>query len=149
MELKNINVENNTTLKEYMIKEIEIIQSIIRRMANNSFLIKGWALSLTVITLILKGNERYKILISFFPLIVFWILDAYFLRQELLYRKLYNWVITYRLKTDEYLFNMDASRFKNEVHSLLRTMFSFTLGLFYISIMILILIYLFFVISRN
>ena len=38
--------------KEYMLKEIDIIQDIIKRMANNSFMIKGWAITLVVVTLI-------------------------------------------------------------------------------------------------
>jgi hypothetical protein len=36
-----MNVENKNNLKEYMLKEIDIIQDIIKRMAFNSFMIKG------------------------------------------------------------------------------------------------------------
>jgi len=68
-------------------------------------------------------------------------LDAYFLWQERLYRRLYNWVIKNRMDTDEYLFDMNAYRFKNEEQSKLRIMFSITLGWFYGSIFILTLIY--------
>ena len=34
-------MENKESLKEYILKEIEIIQDIIKRMAFNSFMIKG------------------------------------------------------------------------------------------------------------
>ncbi len=34
-------MENEDKLKEFMLKEIEIIQDIIRRMEFNSFMIKG------------------------------------------------------------------------------------------------------------
>jgi len=34
-------MENKESLKEYMLKEIEIIQDILKRMAFNSFMIKG------------------------------------------------------------------------------------------------------------
>ncbi len=34
-------MENEDKLKEFMLKEIEIIQDIIRRMGFNSFMIKG------------------------------------------------------------------------------------------------------------
>ncbi len=61
--------------------------------------------------------------------------------QERLYRKLYDWVVNNRLKTDEYLFDMNAYRFKDEVQSKLRIIFSITLGWFYVSIAILIIIY--------
>ncbi|MGC9004506.1 MAG: hypothetical protein ACP5KZ_07400 [bacterium] len=133
-------MENKESLKEYMIKEIEIIQDIIKRMASNSFVIKGWTIILVVATLLLKGTN-YQVLIAFIPLVVFWFLDAYFLWQERMYRELYNWVISNRLKTEEYLFDMNAYRFKDRVQSRLRIMFSLTLGWFYGSIAFLTLIY--------
>ncbi len=34
-------MENKESLKEYMLKEIEIVQDIIKRIAFNSFMIKG------------------------------------------------------------------------------------------------------------
>jgi len=128
------------SLKEYMLKEIELIQDIIKRMAFNSFMIKGWAITLVVVALLLKGTN-YQVWIAFIPLLVFWFLDAYFLWQERLYRKLYEWVVNNRLKTDEYLFDMNAYRFKDKVQSKLRIMFSITLGWFYGSIAILVIVY--------
>ncbi len=92
-------MENND-LKEFMLKEVEIIQEIIKRMAFNSFLIKGWSVTLVVAALLLKGNQ-YQVLIAFIPLLVFWYLDAYFLWQERMYRKLYMWVVKNRLRTNE------------------------------------------------
>ena len=41
-------------LQKYLLKEIDVIQDIIKRLANNSFMIKGWALTLIVATLLLK-----------------------------------------------------------------------------------------------
>jgi len=134
-----MNMDDKENLKEYMIKEIEIIQGIINRMAFNSFMIKGWAITLVVVTLLLKGTED-QILIAFIPLLAFWSLDAYFLWQERLYRKLYGWVINNRLKTDEYLFDMNSYRFKNEVQSRYKIMCSTTLFLFYGFILFLIMI---------
>jgi len=127
-------------LREFMLKEIEIIQDIIKRMAFNSFMIKGWTITLVAVTLLLRGS-KYQVLIAFIPILVFWFLDAYFLWQERLYRRLYNWVIKNRMDTDEYLFDINAYRFKNEEQSKLRIMFSITLGWFYGSIFILTLIY--------
>lgn len=126
--------------KEYMLKEIEIIQDIIKRMAFNSFMIKGWTITLVVVTLLLKG-AKYQVLIAFIPLLVFWFLDAYFLWQERMYRKLYDWVIGNRLNTDEHLLDMNAYRFKDAIQSRFRIMFSITLGWFYGSIAILVAIY--------
>ena len=136
-------MEDKESLKEYMLKEIDVIQDIIKRMGFNSFMIKGWAITLVVVTLLLRCTE-YQVWIAFIPLLVFWFLDAYFLWQERMYRKLYEWVINNRLKTDEYLFDMNAYRFKDKVQSRFRIMFSITLGWFYSSIAVLIVIYLVF-----
>jgi len=133
-------MEKNVNMKEYLLKEVEVIQGIINRMAFNSFLIKGWTITLVVVALLLK-SAKYQVWIAFIPLLVFWFLDAYFLWQERMYRKLYDWLIINRLKTEEYLFNMNAYRFKNEVQSKIRIMFSITLGWFYGSIAFLIIVY--------
>ncbi len=126
--------------KEYLMKEVDTIQSIIKRMANNSFLIKGWTITLVVATLLLKGIEDL-IFIAIIPLLVFWVLDSYFLKQERMYRELYTWVTENRLKSDEFILNMDASRFESNVHSVFRTMRSKTLGVFYVMIFTLVIIY--------
>ena len=136
-----MEMDNKESLKKYMLKEIDIIQDIIKRMAFNSFMLKGWTITLVVVSLLIKGTDKYQIWIAFIPLLVFWFLDAYFLWQERLYRKLYDWTINNRLKTNKYLFDMNAYRFKDEVQSKLRIMFSTTLGWFYGSIAILIIIY--------
>ena len=131
---------NNINIQDVLFKEIDIIQDIIKRMANNSFLIKGWAITLIVGTLLLK-NSREQSFLAFIPLIVFWYLDAYFLWQERMYRKLYNWVITNRLKSRKMLFDMNATRFIKDVDSKIKIMFSITLRWFYLSILIVLLIY--------
>ena len=115
---------------KFFVEELKIIQDIIKRMAFNSFMIKGWAVTLVVVTLLLKG-AKYQVLIAFIPLMVFWFLDAYFLQQEKLYRELYKWVVENRLKTADYLFDMNAYRYKDNVQSRLRIMFSITLWWFY------------------
>jgi hypothetical protein len=55
-------------LDEVQFREINLIQDIIKRMANNSFLIKGWAVTLVVITMLLRGTD-VQILIAFIPVI--------------------------------------------------------------------------------
>lgn len=125
---------------DFLLKEIDLIQDVVRRMAHNSFLIKGWTVTLIVGSLLLKGT-KLEVFIAVIPLISFWILDAYFLRQERLYRKLYDWVVNNRLKTNEYLFDLSTSRFKGTVQSIPRIMFSITLGIFYGSIAVLLTIY--------
>jgi len=132
--------------ERFFIEELKIIQDIIKRMAFDSFMIKGGAITLVIITLLLKGGS-FQVFISFIPLLVFWYLDAYFLWQERMYRELYNWVVKNRLKTEDFLFDLNAYRFKDKVQGKLRIMFSLTLGWFYGSIAVLILIYTFFILK--
>ncbi len=131
---------NKLEYEAIFLKEVEIIQDIIKRMAHNSFLIKGWTITLVVASLLLKTNDL-MVLISFIPLIVFWILDAFFLKQERLYRKLYEWVITNRPKSTEKILDMNTDRFKDSVDSIPKTMISQTLLLFYGSIFLLVIAY--------
>lgn len=137
-----MNAEENKIeiLRKYLFKEVDLIQEIIKRMAFNSFIIKGWTVTLVVVALLLKG-VCYHIWIAVIPLLIFWFLDAYFLWQERMYRELYKWVICNRLKTEDFLFDLNAYRFKDEVQSKFRIMFSITLGWFYCSIGVLASIY--------
>jgi len=135
-------------LKDFMIEELKIVQDIIKRLALNSFLIKGWTITLVVATLLLKGN-KFQSLLAFIPIIVFWYLDAYFLWLERLYRRLYDWIRTNRLTSEEYLFDMNYRRFIKDEQSRLRVMFSLTLGWFYGSIFVLTLLYVVFLLSKG
>lgn len=114
-------------------KEIDLIQGLITRMANNSFLLKGWCISLVAVLLaltkdtIVATNLEYFNLVLIFPVIVFWYLDAYFLHKERCYIRLYNWTIANRMTSEEFLYNLDYRRFKNEEKSIFAIMFSKTL----------------------
>jgi hypothetical protein len=60
-------------------------------MGVNSFLLKGWNVTLIIALFVLassKGNASF-VCIAFLPCIVFWALDGYFLWQERLFRALY------------------------------------------------------------
>lgn len=119
---------------EELFKEIDLIQSCIDRMAKNSFVIKGWALSIFVGALaLLKGDVFTSpwLVIStvIIPYFAFWYLDAYFLKVEKSYRQLYEWVITNRAKGNtSNQYDLNPSRFKTK---LWRTFFSETLLVFF------------------
>jgi len=126
--------------KDFLFKEIEIIQSIIRRLAFNSFLIKGWTLTLVVVSLLLNHNFDEKWL-GFIPLVIFWFLDAYYLRQERLFRKLNNWTKDNRLQTDELIFDTNVEeRFGDKV-KFYCVLISKTIAPFYYSIGGLVLVF--------
>jgi len=123
--------------KEILHKEIDLIQSVINRMANNSFLLKGWLISIIAVVLalskdsIISKNDYAIFIVMLLPTLTFWYLDAFFLHKEKCYRKLYDWVIENREKSKEFLYNLNYKRFESEVHSIFRIMFSTTLLAFY------------------
>jgi len=120
---------------EVIHKEIDLIQNCITRMSQNSFLIKGWAIA--VVTVVLALMEKnidpiYLCLVLFIPLVSFWYLDAFFLQTERMYRKMYEWVLGARPKSDlTNLYDLNPQRFKDRVDSRCKVMCSVTLRVFY------------------
>ena len=91
------------------LNHLEMIQSVINRVASNSFALKGWAVTLVAGIFALAGKDTDKMyfLVAYMPIIVFWGLDSYYLLQERLYRALYDKV---RLLSDDKIdFSMKAS----------------------------------------
>lgn len=96
------------------VEHLKMIQTVIERMARNSFWYKGWALTVFAALLILSKPQCVVIdLLGIVPLALFWGLDAYYLKQERLYRKLYDEV---RNGGDEKTdFSMNAAKFSQQV----------------------------------
>ncbi|WP_419946027.1 hypothetical protein [Candidatus Poriferisodalis sp.] len=74
------------------VAHLQIIQGVINRLSQNSFLLKGWAVVLVsgLFALAAGNSEILFVYLAYLPAIAFWCLDAYFLRQERLYRALYD-----------------------------------------------------------
>lgn len=121
--------------EKFLIEEIKVIQDVIKRMASNSFSVKTWTITLIVATLLFKGSNEH-IFIAFIPLIAFWFLDSYYLKQERLFREVHNWITTYRLENDDKLFNLNPTPFNGKVQSIFRIIFSVSTLPFYGSILI-------------
>ena len=111
-------------------KHLEFIQSAINRMAGNSFLLKGWAITLTggLLALTFKETNRRYLYISLVVLALFWLMDSYYLSRERRFIGLYNSV---RKRTEEHIdFSMDISSFGDK-WGWMTCAFSRTLILFY------------------
>jgi len=116
---------------EEKIKHLEMIQGIINRMAHNSFLLKSWSVILVSALFALSTTDSNIcfILLAYIPAIAFWILDAYFLQQENMFRGLYDVV---RVKKNEDIdFSMHTNVVKKDVSNWFCTMFSTTLFIFH------------------
>jgi hypothetical protein len=98
-------------------KHLEFLQGAINRMAGNLFLLKGWTITLIAALFALSAKDANKayVLVAYFPALVFWVLDGYFLSQERKFRALYDHVRS--LKEDQIDFSMDTSPFKDETRN--------------------------------
>ncbi|WRF02614.1 hypothetical protein KVD26_06910 [Helicobacter pylori] len=108
-----------------LIEELKILQGVINRMAQNSLECKKWTLALAVGVLSLKVeaiSHLYGLCVLGVLLLCFWFLDAYYLMQEKLFRKQYQWLIENRLKTDERLFEVFPAHQTCQLTQLLSSM---------------------------
>ncbi|MGO5030174.1 hypothetical protein [Candidatus Agathobaculum pullicola] len=95
---------------EILLKEIDLIQSCINRMAQNSFVVKGWTITLVAVVLALlpeRVDMQMLSIIGVLATLCFWYLDAFFLKMELLYRWKYEWVIENRTNSDKFYYDLN------------------------------------------
>ncbi len=87
-------------MADMKMKHLEFIQSVIARMNLNSFLLKGWSVTLLAGILAVETAHPHPALIfvGSLPVILFWALDGYYLHVERMYRRRYDAV---RLKADD------------------------------------------------
>lgn len=83
-------------------------------MASNLFLLKGWTITLIAALFALSAKDANKayVLVAYFPALVFWVLDGYFLSQERKFRSLYDYVR--RQDEADIDFSMDTSAFSQD-----------------------------------
>jgi len=115
-----------------------MIQGIISRMANNSFLLKGWAVTLVagIFTLASKDADKLYFIIAYIPIVVFWGLDSYYLLQERLYRALYEKVSAYDESDVDFSLKATSGEFGNKKNNYLNCLISKTELCFYLPLAI-------------
>ncbi|MFI7139567.1 hypothetical protein ACIBQ5_17885 [Streptomyces massasporeus] len=102
-------------LDEQRLKHLELLQNVIARLGNNSFLIKGWCITLSGVLVAVADRSRAATIPVALALAVgFWLLDGYYLRQERLFRALYEKIISDR-DAPPPPFTMDAERYGGTV----------------------------------
>ena len=71
-------------MDNHKLKHLEFIQNIITRMNSNSFLIKGWSITLisALFALAAKDSNINYVLITYVVIPVFWLLDGFFIATE-------------------------------------------------------------------
>src|SRR5262249_10328877 len=120
--------KNRTCMRDDVVEHLRFIQAIIARHGNNSFLLKGWTVTLAAAILGLAASNPNPLLglIALIPALAFWALDAYYLRQERIYRTLYDRVRLNANKPVEpgELFSLSANQSMHEVPSWFRTLWA-------------------------
>jgi hypothetical protein len=81
-------------MNENKLKHLEFIQNVITRLNGNSFLIKGWSVTIVaaLFALAAKDSDTRLLLVAYVPVFAFWFLDGFFLSYERRYRDLYEFM---------------------------------------------------------
>jgi hypothetical protein len=116
---------------EARIRHLELVQGVISRLGTNSFLVKGWAITVSGAFLGFAITEKKwgLALISLVPTALFWGLDAYYLRAERLFRALHDEILAKQARP----FSMDTRDLVRSTPTAAwaNVIFSITLRLFY------------------
>lgn len=140
-DMENEPLDNRVPIIERH-KEIDLIQSCINRMAQNSFQVKGWTVALFAVILALlpekveSTNKFFLGVVMLAVSVMFWYLDSFFLAAERNYRKIYGWVLQEREKgSRELLYELNFKEFESKESlkgtAVWETAFSKTLKWFY------------------
>jgi len=107
---------------------MEFVQSVIGRMAGNSFVLKGWSVTLAsaLFALAAKDSNPHLALLAIIPASAFWGLDAYYLRQERLFRRLHESLARQASRGEARVepFSMATTTYEPTCPSWFRTLFS-------------------------
>ena len=125
-----------TLMRQETVKHFEFIQAVITRLAGNSFLLKGWnvTISAALFALAGAGTKPVLVLVALFPTVTFWGLDAYYLREERLFRALYDDLRLSSINGNQSgveTFSLSTEKYKSQVPSWFQTLWSPTVFAFH------------------
>lgn len=85
--------------EEQKLEHLKLIEAVIERMAANSLRMKEWFVTIAsaIVGFSVNSANANLALVAIGPLLVFWILDAFYLLQERKYRELYKLALQGRL----------------------------------------------------
>ncbi len=121
-----------------------MIQAVIGRLGNDSFLVKGWAITVAGVFYgfaIQTTNSKLAVA-SAAPTLAFWVLDVYFLRAERLFRALHDHVRRPTNEIEPFYMNATSKAFvemaqakDTSIGSWWGTVWRPTLSLFYLALL--------------
>ena len=124
---------------------LAMIQGVVNRLAQSSFLLKGWSVVLVSALLAFAANssEELVLYVALLPALAFWGLDGYFLSQERLFRALYDHVRAQDEAGLDYGLDTKSVTNRTAYHKWSSAVFSRTICLFHGAILVTILIVLY------
>lgn len=129
-------------------KHLEFVQNVISRMTQNSYLLKGWTVTLVAATFAvsLSVNSAWLVATALLPTIAFSVLDAGYVRGERLFRRLYDAIRrdrdkNYHEESDKVeAFSMDTQPYEKDVKKIREIVVSVSILPFYGSIALVIVL---------
>jgi hypothetical protein len=123
-------------------KHLDYLQVVITRMNTNSFQIKNMAVVIltAMFALFAATPKVLLIFLAGFPLIVFWILDAYYLQQERKFRALFKDVAGLTNQFEIVTYDMSLDKYNGNGCSFGESLFSKTILIFYIPLFAIVII---------
>lgn len=125
---------------------LNILQGVIARMASNSANCKTWCISLVsaILVVIADKNKPNYAWISLIPIVLFFLLDSYYLGQERNFRQIYNDFVKELHSSGEVtidkLFALKPLQGINVVNLLFSSSLSFSVYPFYLTLVLTVII---------
>ena len=120
-------------LTQSQVRHLEMIQNVITRMAGNSFALKALAGTIAAAVIAYAGSTEnsspWVAVAGILPSVVFWVLDAQYLRRERLFRKLYDGV---RQSEVNEPFDMNIAPYDTRVEAVWRIAMSWSVRWYYL-----------------
>lgn len=117
------------------IAHLTMLQGVISRMGANSFTLKALSAAFgsaaVAVTATADEPSIYYAAAAVIPILIFWLMDAQYLRLERAYRKLYENV---RKGEDTAAYSMNAEPFLKDIGGVLKLVFTWSVGPFYLAI---------------
>lgn len=140
-------MDEQERLKNDKTKHLEFVEGVIERMNHDSFLIRGWMITLVSAFFAFATTKEHTniVILSCIPIIAFWLLDTFYLLQERKYRALYDDIIGKGTSPRCVLpFDMSTAEYKGGKCSFWNVFFSRTIlqvyGIFLALVLVLIVV---------
>lgn len=120
------------------VEHLNFIQTIIARLANNAFIVRGWLVAILVGSFAVSDRISESVdslpIFHFSLIMIFWFSDAYFLYQERQFRELYALVNI----GDFQNYTLETPSSNSFFKSVINVFFAFSIFIFYIPLQLLV-----------